>query len=91
MAGENNVEKVYEKFEEILQRMTRIETKLDNYNGLKQMVYETVNQCKNNSENIKQMQDQKKFISRTAIAALITTSISTVVLAIINLMCVKGG
>jgi adenine specific DNA methylase Mod len=90
MTGEQNL-KVNEKFEEILQRMTRIETKLDNYNGLKRIVYDTANECKNNSTAIKEMRKQKKFINNTIIVALITTSVSAVAMAIINFLKIWGG
>lgn len=57
---------------EVLMRLTAIETKLDDYNKIKDRSEEAWMQSKSNKKDINEMQDKIKWLTRTLVAALIT-------------------
>ena len=76
------MEKTFET--EVLTRLTAIETKLDDYKGIKEkteIAYTTANQ---NKEEIKMIKDNNKWAFRTGVGAIITSGISLLFLLIRN-------
>ena len=61
---------------EVLARLTKIETKLDDYSKLRDKTEEAYNLSKENERDVQEMQDKIKWISRTTIGAVITGLIS---------------
>lgn len=57
---------------EVLTRLTKIETKLDDYSRTRDKVDTAYNQAKENEKDIQDLQDKIKWISRTSIGAIIT-------------------
>lgn len=69
---------------EVLSRLSVIESKLDGYKDVKKVVYEADNRSKQNEEDIKDIQDKIKWISRT-IAGTIITGIGGIVFLLIKI------
>lgn len=63
---------------EVLSRLSVIESKLDGYGEIKKTVYETEQATKENKEDIKELQDKFKWLSRTTGAAIISGIIGIV-------------
>lgn len=63
-------EKAFET--EVLTRLTKIETKLDDYNNTKQKTDEAFNLSKDNEKDINEMKDKIRWLSRTITGAIIT-------------------
>jgi hypothetical protein len=57
---------------EVLQRLTKIETKLDDYNGTREKAEKAYSLSADNKEEIKQMKDNNKWLFRTTVGAVIT-------------------
>lgn len=57
---------------EVLERLTKIETKLDDYKDTKTEAQEALNLSNINSTDIKEIQDELKWLKRTIMAAIIT-------------------
>ena len=73
-------------YNEIIQRLTKIEVKLDNLEGIKKDVDQTkldINSLKIKDEEqqkmIEELKDKNKFLSQTIIGGLITAGIGIVV------------
>ncbi len=64
--------------QEIRERVVRIETKLDAYNGVREAAFTAKNLSETNNEAIKELKDDRKWLWRTTAGALI--------LAMINLL-----
>lgn len=64
------MEKEFEK--EILERLIRIETKLDDYDSTKTKVEEARNKAYSNERRINEIEDKLKWLSRTIAGACIT-------------------
>lgn len=64
------MEKTFET--EVLSRLAVIESKLDGYKDMKKVVYEADNRSKQNEEDIKEMQDKIKWLSRTITGTIIS-------------------
>ena len=64
------MEKSFER--EVLDRLTKIETKLDDYNMIKNKTDDAYNLSKTNSKQIEELQEKIKWLSRTIIGAFIT-------------------
>lgn len=61
-----------ESFEkEVITRLTKIETKLDNYNKLEITANEALNISKNNEKEICTMKDNNKWLWRTIVGSVI--------------------
>lgn len=63
---------------EVLTRLTKIETKLDDYNNIKQKTDDAFTRSKENEKEIEEIKDKIKWISRTIVAAIITGMIGIV-------------
>lgn len=57
---------------EVLTRLTAIETKLDDYKGIKEKAEKAYTLSNDNREEIKTMKDNNKWLFRTTIGAIIT-------------------
>lgn len=57
---------------EVLTRLTAIETKLDDYKGIKEKAEKAYSLSADNKEEIKQLKDNNKWLFRTTIGAVIT-------------------
>ena len=69
------MEKTFET--EVLTRLTAIETKLDDYKGLKEKAEKAYTLSTDNREEIKTMKDNNKWAFRTGVGAIITSIISS--------------
>ncbi len=63
-------EKSFER--EVLDRLTKIEAKLDDYNTFRDKASDAYNQVKTNANDIAELQEKIKWLSRTIIGAFIT-------------------
>lgn len=61
------------KFEiEVLTRLTKIETLLRNFEGVEKKAVEAYNLSMTNKEKLDEMEDNNKWLFRTAVGAVIT-------------------
>lgn len=61
------------KFEiEVLTRLTKIETLLRNFEGVEKKALEAYNLALNNKERLDDLEDNNKWLFRTAVGAVIT-------------------
>lgn len=61
------------KFEiEVLTRLTKIETLLRNFEGVEKKALEAYNLALNNKERLDDLEDNNKWLFRTALGAVIT-------------------
>lgn len=67
---------------EVLSRLAVIESKLDGYKDIKKVAYEADNLSKENAEDIKELQDKLKWLSRTTVSAIITGVVGIVFILI---------
>jgi hypothetical protein len=74
------MEKEFEK--EVLERLTRIETKIDDYDRLKTKSEEARAKSFDNERRINDLEDKLKWITRTILGGLITGGISIVIIFI---------
>lgn len=70
-------EKDFER--EVLERLTKIETKLDDYNGIKTKAEDSYVLSKENEKDIAKLEDKLKWITRTLVSAIITGVITLLV------------
>lgn len=61
---------------EVLMRLTVIETKLDDYNKIKDKAEDAYVQANVNKEDISELQDKIKWLSRCLVGAFITGLVS---------------
>lgn len=71
------MEKTFET--EVLTRLTVIETKLDDYKGIKEKAEIAYNISTDNKEEIKQIKDNNKWLFRTTIGAVITGLVGIII------------
>ena len=74
------MEKDFER--EVLERLTKIETKLDDYGNMREKTEEAHSLSKQNEKDIEEINEKIKWLSRTIVGALITGVIGIVVLLI---------
>lgn len=75
-----------DKFEtEVLTRLAVIESKLDDYKGIKEKAEKAYSLSADNKEEIKQMKDNNKWLLRTTVGAVITGIVG------IGIAIFKGG
>lgn len=67
---------------EVLTRLTRLETKVDDYNGLKTKVEELRAKVYSNERRITEIEDKLKWLERTTLGAIITGVISIITIVI---------
>lgn len=68
------MEKDFER--EVLERLAKIETKLDDYGRTRDKVDKAYSQSNENKKDIEEIQDKLKWLSRTTIGAILTGLIS---------------
>jgi len=73
MKGEKDFEK------EVLERLTKIETKLDDYNGIKTKAEDGYTLSKENEKDIEELKDKLKWITRTLAGAIISGIITLLI------------
>lgn len=66
---------IQKEIREILGRVITIETKIDNYNEMREKVDIAYNQSCNNKEDIKELKENNKWLWRTVAGALIISFI----------------
>lgn len=62
---------------ELLERVVRIETKIDGYNNLREKLDRTYGMALSNRENIQEMKDTQRWLFRTFIGAIIASFIAS--------------
>lgn len=72
------MEKTFET--EVLTRLAVIESKLDGYQNIKEKAEIAYNTATQNKEDIREIQDNNKWLFRTAIGACITSIISVIMM-----------
>lgn len=65
---------------EVLTRLARLETKVDDYNGIKTKVEETRAKTYSNERRINEIEDKLRWIERTIIGSIITGTIAIVLI-----------
>jgi hypothetical protein len=65
--------------QEILERIVRIETKIDGYNATKEKTDQAFNIAIQNSKDIQEIQDNLKWLWRTTTGALIIAAITAAI------------
>ena len=70
-------EKDFER--EVLERLTKIETKLDDYNGIKTKAEDGYSLSKANEKDISELKEKIQWITRTLVGAIITGIITLLV------------
>lgn len=63
---------------EVLTRLTRIETKLDDYDSLKTKVEETKTKTHSNERRLDEIEDKQKWLGRTTIGAIIVGAMNLI-------------
>ena len=63
---------------EVLTRLARIETKLDDYDNIRQKAEESRAKAYQNERRINEIDDKQKWLERTTIGAIITGIISII-------------
>lgn len=71
------MEKNFER--EVLDRLTKIETKLDDYSKIKDKTDEAYNLSHQNKKEIDEIKDKLKWLSRTITASIIAIVIGAIV------------
>lgn len=67
---------------EVLTRLARLETKVDDYNGIKNKVEETRAKAFSNERRLNELEDKIKWLSRTITGAIITGGISIIAILV---------
>lgn len=74
------MEKNFER--EVLERLTKIETKLDDYANLREKTEEAYTTSKENKKDIEEINDKIKWLSRTITGAIIAGVVGIVFMII---------
>ena len=61
---------------EIRERLVRVETKLDDYNGLRDKAESAYSVANNTKEKIEKLEDNQKWLLRTTIGDIIVAAVS---------------
>lgn len=67
---------------EVLERLTKIETKLDDYGNMREKTEEAYSISKKNEKDIEEINERIKWITRTVAGAFITGIIGIVIILI---------
>lgn len=67
---------------EILERLIRIETKLDDYDSTKTKVEEARSKAYSNERRINEIEDKQKWLERTVVGTVITGVIAIVFIVV---------
>ena len=71
------MEKDFER--EVLERLAKIETKLDDYTRTREKLDTAYTQSNENKRDIEELQDKLKWITRTVVGAILTGVVSLIV------------
>lgn len=63
---------------DVITALARIEAKIEDYSKIKDNASDALNQSKNNTEEINEIKEKIKYISRTIASAIITGAIGLV-------------
>lgn len=63
---------------EVLTRLARIETKLDDYDNLKTKAEETRAKSYSNERRINELEDKQKWLERTTVGAIIVGAVNLI-------------
>lgn len=74
------MEKDFER--EVLERLTKIETKLDDYGNMREKTEEAYSLSKQNEKDIEEINEKIKWITRTIAGALITGVIGIIIVLV---------
>ena len=75
------------KFEiEVLTRLTKIETLLEDFKGVETKANEAYTLSIENKNKIEEMKDNNKWIFRTSVGAIITTLIGLIITIVVNII-----
>lgn len=77
-----NMDKNFES--EVIERLVKIETKLDDYNNVKSKTEEASSKANSNEKRIDVLEDKIKWIGRIAAGAIITGAIGLIFIVIQN-------
>lgn len=61
---------------EVIERLTKIETKLDDYQNVKSKADEAYSKSKENERRIGELEDNSKWLKRAILGALISSSVA---------------
>jgi CRISPR/Cas system CMR subunit Cmr6 (Cas7 group RAMP superfamily) len=64
---------------EVLERLAKIETKIDDYKDTRKQAEEAYNKSVNNEKEICDIQEKLKWISRTIIGTIITAVVGAII------------
>ena len=67
---------------EVLDRLTKIETKIDDYKEIKKDTATALYLSKENEKEIQEIEDKLKWITRTTVGAIITGAVGIIFLLI---------
>lgn len=67
------------KIEEILERLVRMETKLDDFSNLREKAESAYNTSNQNKEDIGDIQDNIKWLWRTGLGAIIVAVVGLII------------
>ena len=67
---------------EVIERLARIETKLDDYEDIKNKADDAYNKSNQNERRIQELEDNSKWLKRTTIGAVITSLVALIFLFI---------
>ncbi len=67
---------------EVIERLARIETKLDDYEDIKNKADDAYNKSNQNERRIQELEDNNKWLKRTTIGAVITSLVALIFLFI---------
>ena len=75
------------KFEiEVLTRLTKIETLLEDFKGVETKANEAYTLSIENKNKIEELKDNNKWIFRTSVGAIITTLIGLIITIVVNII-----
>lgn len=67
---------------EVIERLTKIETKLDDYQNYKSKSEEANNRSKDNERRIAELEDNSKWLKRAVFGAMISSTIALLFIVI---------
>ncbi len=74
------MDKIFET--EVIERLARIETKLDDYEDIRHKADDAYNKSNQNERRIQELEDNNKWLKRTTIGAVITSLVALIFLFI---------
>lgn len=84
--SDKEVTEIQSMLYQVLQRITAVETKIDGYNDLREKLDKTYGMTLSNRDDIEEMKESRKWLVRTSTGALITSTVTIVIGAIVALI-----